>query len=327
MACLKNLLNLIPKCITLILKCRDKARVNDMYKFLGVFVLINMMIAAAVRGDDSQPTKIIQAPWGRGDGEFGLQLEAEGNCPQALAVADDGSLAILDAVNQRVQLYAANGIWNGKFSITSNSFDIRFQEHELLVLAPYDHAVFRYRRDGQLIEKITLHPRIQMIDGLGVGDPEPVVQTIDQVQYVITPNHAQQMESARLGANTRFPGVRIRTEWVDPHQGKIIIERKTAAKTQSVVVAAQDELGSLVFLDTDHYGNVYVRQELFNSAGNSYFEVDKLDRNGHLLASITIPNQNIVAPFKPITIDGEGNVYFLQVDAAGLTVIRWDSGN
>lgn len=327
MACLKNLLNLIPKCITLVLKYGDKARVNDMYKFLGVLVLINMMIATAVLGDDFRPTKLIQAPWGRGDGEFGLQLEAEGNCPQALAVADDGSLAILDAVNQRVQLYTADGIWKGKFSITSNSFDIRFQQDALLVLAPYDHAVFRYRRDGQLIEKITLHPRIQMIDGLGVGDAEPVVQTIEQVQYVITANHDQQMASARLGADTRFPGLRIRTEWVDPHQGKIIIEHKTAAKTQSVMVTSQDELGSLILLDTDRYGNIYVRQELFNSAGGSYFEVDKLDRNGHLLASIKIPNQNIVAPFKPITIDGEGSVYFLQVDLAGLTVFRWDSGN
>ncbi|HEX9972773.1 MAG TPA: hypothetical protein VGD14_11940, partial [bacterium] len=131
---------------------------------LGISLIVLISIANLSAGD-YQPTILLRANWGEADGELGLRLEAEGNCPQALAVDEDGNLAILDPVNQRVQLFSPDGKWSGKFAITSNSFDIQVQNHQFLLLAPYDYSVARYSRDGKFIEKIMIDRKIEMIDG------------------------------------------------------------------------------------------------------------------------------------------------------------------
>ncbi|MCU0645489.1 MAG: hypothetical protein MUC94_14690 [bacterium] len=238
-------------------------------------------------------------------------------------MADDGTLGILDPVNQRVQLFSPDGNWIGKFAIAINAFDIQFQNQELLILAPYDHAVIRYSRFGKLIEKMAIDRNIELIDGLHTRENEVFVQTIEQIQYSITKNQVQQIESAKQGASTRIPGVRIRTQWINAHQGNMIIEDERTGKAQSITIASQDELGSLVFLDSDMNGNIFVRKELFSAAGKPYFEVAKFDRNGALLTAIKIEHENIVTPFKPITVDKHGNVYFLEIQSDGFSVIRW----
>ena len=119
---------------------------------IGLKILfIALIVIANMHAKDYQPTILIRANWGSADGEFGLRFEAEGNCPQALAVDENGNLAILDPVNQRVQLFSPEGKWNGKFVVTSNSFDIQAQNHQFLLLAPYDYSIARYSRDGKFI--------------------------------------------------------------------------------------------------------------------------------------------------------------------------------
>lgn len=289
-------------------------------------MLFAMMVAiatvAAVAGD-YQPRRLIQAGWGSGDAEFGLSLQAEGNCPQALAVADDSSLAILDAVNRRIQFYSPEGKWLGTFSIISNAFDLLFRDQELLVLAPYDHVAARYRREGQLIEKIAINPSIKMIDGLRAGENEVWLQTIEQAEFPLTKNQSQQVAAAQSGASARISGMRIRTQWIDPHQGEVIIENEKSGNARTVRIASQDELGSLVFLDTDLNGNIFVRKELFPAAGKPYFEVAKFDRNGTWLAAIRIDHENIMLPYRPIRVDKFGNVYFLEIKLEGFAVIQW----
>jgi hypothetical protein len=287
------------------------------------FLFIMLILIANLHAGDYQSSVMIRANWGKADGEFGLRLEAEGNCPQALAVADDGTLAILDPVNQRVQMFSPDGNWIGKFAIIPNSFDIQFQNQELIILAPYDHSVIRYSRDGKLIEKMAIDRNIEMIDRLHTRENEVFVQTIEQIQYSITKNQAQQIESAKRGVSARIPGVRIQTQWIDSHQGKVILKNETSGKSQSIIITTEDELGSLVFLDSDLNGNIFVREELFSANDKPYFEVAKFDRNGTLRATIRIENENIVAPFKPITVDKQGNVYFLEIKSDGFSVIQW----
>ncbi len=294
-----------------------------MNKFLGVLLLTMIAMATVAGAGDYQPRLLLAGNWGSREGEFGLSLQAEGNCPQALAIANDSSLAILDAVNHRVQFFSDEGKWLRSFAVLSNAFDIQFQNQELLVLTPYDHVIARYGYDGQLIEKIAINPKINLIDGLRSVENEVLVQTIEQVQYSITNNQAQQIASARLGASARVPNIKIRTQWIAPHQGQMIIQNEPSGQTQTVMIAVPDELGSLVFLDTDRNANIFVRKELFSTSGRSYFEVAKFDRNGGLIATIKIEHENIVMPYKPIAIDQYGNVYFLAVTRDGFSVVQW----
>ena len=286
--------------------------------------LILLIAITNLNARDYRSTVLLRASWGSADGEFGLRLEAEGNCPQALAVADDGSLAILDPVNNRIQFFSPKGRWQGKFSIASGIFDIGCQRDQVIALAPYDYYVARYRRDGKLIEKMNINRQIALIDGLRVGAEDVGVQTIEQVQYSISKtNLAQQIASARPGASSRIVGQSVQTQWLTPHQGQMIIKNEKSSKTQSILITTDVELGSLVFLDSDLGGNIFVRKELFSAEGTPFFEVDKYDPNGALQTTIRIEHKNIVAPFKPITVDKQGNVYFLEIKPDGFSVIQW----
>lgn len=288
------------------------------------FLFIVLILIANLHAGNYQSTVLIRANWGNADEEFGLLLEAEGNCPQALAVDQDGNLAILDPVNKRVQLFSPVGKWSGNFAIAANSFDIQFQNSQLLILAPYDYSIVRYTRDGKFVEKNLIDRKIPFIDGLRVTENDVFVRTIEQVEHAINKQRTtQQIQSAKPGASTSIPGVRILTQWIDRTQGKLLIENVKSGKTQSIVIATQDELGSLVFLDSDQDGNIYVRKELFATAGKPYFEIDKFDPDGKLSATLRIEHENMVMPFKPITIDRQGNIYFLSIESNGFEVIQW----
>ena len=59
-------------------------------------------------------------PWGSGDGQVGLVSPAEGlvRGPEALAVAPDGRIAVLDSVNRRVLVLAVDGAVTGTISLS-----------------------------------------------------------------------------------------------------------------------------------------------------------------------------------------------------------------
>jgi hypothetical protein len=75
-------------------------------------------------GDSAQAASaenalLVTLPWGSGEGQVGLCRPAEGltRGPEALAVAPDGRIAVLDSVNRRVLLLDAGGQVTGLVSV------------------------------------------------------------------------------------------------------------------------------------------------------------------------------------------------------------------
>ena len=296
-----------------------------MKKFLmGIVIFLSIVFDMDIYAGNYQFQKIITANWGQADGEFGLIIEAEGTCPQSLTIYNNGNLAILDLVNKRVQLYSSIGKWLGKFNISSQAFDIQFLNEHFILLAPYDYLIEQYNQKGKLSEKKNINRKIEFIDGLRIAGNNIFIQTIEQAQYNMSEkSQTKQLESVQQGFSAQIPDLRFQTRWIDTHQGHLLIENNKTGNKQTITITTQDELGSLVFLDTDKCGNIYLRKELFTPDRKSYFEVDKLDKDGNVLSNIRIDNENIVAPFKPITIDREGNIYFLEIKSEKFSVIRW----
>ncbi len=289
-----------------------------------LLIQMNMVFVSNIYAGNYRLQKIITADWGQRDGEFGLTLEAEGNCPQSLAIDNDGNLAILDLVNKRVQRYSSDGKWLGKFSFSSPAFDIQSIKDRFMLLAPYDYLIEQYDRKGNLIEKLNINPRIELIDGLRTAGDMIYIQTVDQAQYDVTDKaKSNQILLLSKGFGTQIPDLKFQTRWIDAHHGHLLIENIKSGAKQTITFDSQDELGSIVFLDTDKSGNIYLRKELFASDGKPYFEVNKLDKNGNDLSAIRIDNENIVAPFKPVTVDRNGNIYFLEISPTSFSVICW----
>jgi len=295
-----------------------------MKKTLILFFFSIILLSVKMHTGDYSPIILIETNWGENDNEFGLILEAEGNCPQSLTIDDEGNLAIIDAVNKRVQVYSAEGKWIAKFAISSNAFDIECNSEGFAVLAPYDYLIEQYNREGKLLEKININRKIEFLDGLRISDQKIFVQTAEQLQYSVDDkSHLNQLQSIQQGLTASITDTRFQTRWIDPNHGALLVDNQKSGKRQTIAISTQDELGSIVFLDTDRKGNIYIRKELFSQNGKSYFEVDMFDKDGGLLSTIQIENDNVVTPFKPITIDREGNVYFLEIKEGSFSVIRW----
>lgn len=295
-----------------------------MKKCLIVIVVWLIFLSFKIYAGDYRSIKPIEAKWGQKDGEFGLLLEAEGNCPQSLTVDAQGNLAILDPVNKRFQLYSPEGKWIDKFAITCRAFDIQAVGEKFFLLAPYDHLIEKYDCEGRLMERININRQIEFIDGLRISDQKIFVQTMEQVQYrVDIKSSTEQLQSLEQGFSARKSQFKFRTQWASPHQGYLFVDDKQTNKTQTITITTAAELGSLIFLDTDVNGNIFIRKELLSNENKSYFEIDKFDPSGNLLTTIQIQTENIVSPFKPVSIDSKGNIYFLEIKPEGFSVIRW----
>ena len=302
---------------------------NFMKKYIISLISFLIIISASnTQAGDYVRTKIIEASWGNLDDQFGLVLEAEGNCPQSMTVDDRGNLAILDLVNNRVQLYSSTGKWMGKFTVYCRAFDIKFMKDHITVLAPYDYLIEQYNPQGELIKRIPINKRIDLMDGLRIIGDQICVQTAEQMQYNIKQQSLKkQLETQQLGFSGSQLDRKFQTRWIDPHKGYLIINDTKTGKRRTVTITTKEKLVSVVFLDTDGNGNIYIRKELFDDTGDCYFEVDKFNINSEVVNTIRIKNENIVAPFKPITVNSKGNVYYLEIKSEGFSVISWQQQN
>ena len=296
-----------------------------LYRCIFILSFLCVFNFSFVKAGDYISTTLIETSWGKEDNMFGISFEAEGNCPQSLDVDEKGNLAIVDLANKRIQFYSFNGNWKGNFSINSNPFDIKFLNGNIALLAPYDFLIETFSRKGILINDIAISRKIDLIDGLRANQDQISIQTIEQKQYMVNSKTTQlmQLQSQQQGLQSHIPEVRFQTRWVDSHTGKLIIIDEQTNSERIILLTTKARLGSVVFLDTDEDGYIYVRKELFDKKNKSFFEVDKIDFSGTLNNSIKIKNENIISPYRPITVDKKGNIYVLQIHEEKFSVIKW----
>lgn len=290
---------------------------------IGIALLLMCINYSAAQNYESFP--LIQARWGQGNGEFGLRMEAEGHCPQSISVDERGNIAILDAVNSRVQLFSALGNWLKNITVSVQGFDVQYVENKIYVLAPYDYCVEELDFVGKTKNQIEIDKKIDLIDVLRVNNNQVWVQTYEQKQYRLDESIPmdRQMQTERTGMSGRSPHLSFQTRWHNERQGEVRIKNEQTNKTQSITINTTDKLGSIIFLDTDKNGFIYLRLEIFGENGESFFEVQKLSPEGDVISNIQIPNDNIVMPYRPLTVDSEGNIYFMQIHHDGFTVLKW----
>jgi len=294
-------------------------------KFLSCGLILLAMTVSFSSAEEYESVTMIVARWGSGTGEFGLSLEAEGNCPQAISVDARGNLAILDAVNRRVQLYSSLGNWLKNIPVTIQAFDVTYVDDRIFVLDPYHYFIEEFNHIGKPIRKIEINRKIDMIDGLRFDGNQVCIQTYEQKQYCVGSSHSKtvQIQSERVGLSGKIRDIRFQTRWVNKHEGVLLIEDDPSKNSRTIPIHCNEPLGSIIFLDTDKYGHIFLRLELFDEEGQSSFEIRKLNVNGESVATFRIENINRVMPYRPITLDSDGNVYSMQIMDQGFFVVKW----
>ena len=157
--------------------------------------------AKSLRPEPSPGRQLVTLPWGDLAGEVGLVQPSEGltRGPEALAVAPDGRIAILDSVNSRVVLLAADGSFAGGLPLTLSQPRFLAVDNGLIYVldADTDRQVICMDWRGAQVRAAQLPALDDVVTGLfATGDGPCVEVAHDQVFAVEFKDNGKQTASA-----------------------------------------------------------------------------------------------------------------------------------
>jgi hypothetical protein len=118
----------------------------------------------------SPGTVLVTLPWGSGSGQVGLLETKEGltQGPEALSVAPDGRIAVLDSVNRRLVLLDQGGSLLGEIALQlAQPRFLAVDDQALYVLdADSDRRVSTYEWSGKLVSTVAAPTLDDVVTGL-----------------------------------------------------------------------------------------------------------------------------------------------------------------
>jgi hypothetical protein len=132
---------------------------------------------------------LVTLPWGDGAGQVGLARAEEGltRGPEALAIAPDGRIAILDSVNSRVVLLAADGSHTGDVPVAlSEPRFLAVDDNVLYVLdADADHELVCVDWQGALVHRRQMPAPADVVTGLFATNGGPCVEVAHDDVFLV----------------------------------------------------------------------------------------------------------------------------------------------
>jgi len=272
---------------------------------------------------------VIRAPWDKAPKGFGLIKEAEGVGPQSLCIDADLNIYVVDLVNRCIQKFDSAGHYTSKINFDIRAHDVAVDGiGNVYVLAPYDKIIKKYDAKGNWLTTYRIGKKIEQIDALIVRNADIVVRTAKQYEYFIATrkgalNPRDQSNSVRKGISGMKGNLRYETFWVNDHMGKFLILDDKGEKLKEVLVSTKNSLGSIVFVNSDRKGHLYLLLTTFDKDGYAQLEVLKYNQKGELIAAIQLPSRYFTYCYKKVVVDCYGNLYQLLTTEDGVMVIKW----
>jgi hypothetical protein len=139
--------------------------------------------------DTSEGTVLVTLPWGDGDGEVGLLQPVEGltRGPEALAVAPDGRIAVLDSVNKRVILLDTEGRPTGSVAVALAEPRFLAVDDDLLYVldCDADRQLLTLGWDGTAMGTLALPELTDVVTGLFATSEGPCVEVAHESVFLV----------------------------------------------------------------------------------------------------------------------------------------------
>lgn len=272
--------------------------------------------------------EIINTTWGASSYQIGLIKGVQERLPvgpASLALDEDGAIYILDAVNRRVQKYGNNGIWVFNISTETATIDICVGlDKNIYVL--YPRCLKKYTPGGNLLAKYQIPSDIKLVIGINRNNKGMMsITTGEQKSYTVDPDLRSFNQSGQLMSKTgifsKFTDGLYITRKVGNYRGII----KNVTTNAEIQVLTSDPLASVVFIDTDGFGHIFVSVETFLSGPsiNVNREIRKYGTDGELLTTIRLGMNYYTFPRRDVVVDEDGTIYQLQPLKEGVKVLKW----
>ncbi len=301
---------------------------------------VTVVDAASDAGGEAR-SEVLRGPWGTRPGEFGRTTESEGNPegPMSFAVAPDGTVAVLDQRNRRIQRFAQG---RPLAPITLEN-----EAAQDLALTPDGRVVSLDRLgastltvhgpDGRAASTIALRggPISEGGAVTGVFADEQGVYVEREHREVVriadAEGHEDTTRPTLWGRPSRDGAQLLRAAIEDRARGVLrvsVAARSNGAMDWSTAVPAGAPVLYLAMLDSDARGRVYVAAEtgVVDAEGPRDLAtfVARLDRAGVVEVAVRLPPlAGGDEVFRPMSVDDEGAVYVMDPSREGLVIARY----
>ena len=297
---------------------------------------------------------LVSLPWGDGAGEVGLAQPGEGltRGPEALAVAPDGRIAILDSVNLRLVLLAGDGSFaaNVPLRLSQPRF-LAVDNDRLYVLdADADRRLVCLDWQGAEVRSAAMPAVDDSVTGLFATDGGPCVEVAHDEVFLVEfkdnggQDGAKRAAAAALHALAGRPldrdlgkaakvtfkpreGVKLKRSTVDKKS-----LRTVQAQTVTPSLVAGRKVEHLVSLDGDGKGGLVIGARLLRQQGDPVdapsLVVGRLSGTSDQLGAATVMTDILMlsdSPFaylgQPYVVAPDGRIFQPVGSDAGYTIL------
>jgi|GEM_PF-5036472 len=271
------------------------------------------------------PQDIINTTWGTSYYQIGLIKGLEDRRaigPASLKVDENNDIYILDAVNKRIQKYDNNGRLLLSIPIKKPGIDFCIDSDGHIYLILYSRIIEKYSQEGILLSEYQIPDSIKFVTNIThvkrKMESIVVVETGEQRSYLFEPKilnfNADFKKSSKLKSQKGYPSKFIDAYYITQKINKYSGIIKNLMTNSEIEVVTSDPLASLVFIDTDKFGNIFVSVESFLGGPtiNVKREIRKYNPNGEILARIKLYMNYYTFPNSDVAINDNGVIYQLR---------------
>lgn len=250
--------------------------------------------------------------------------------PASFAVDATGAIFVSDNVNGRVQVFSSQGSPVRSLKVDTYVYDLAAGEaNDLYLLGVDGTLVTQDAATGKVKAKGAVSgTAAEELGKLRVANGQLALESPRQVTYPLGVSRnggmallssQEQQNGQRKGASTRSQD-HYSTSYRD---GGHVYRLDDKGNTVQDISLRLSDIATVVFLEEDRVGNIYVQVERATDNGQVSVEVRQFSNKGELIAVVPMDRVDYVAMTKSTIVADDGTIYQLVPTAQGIALVKY----
>ena len=327
-----KILSITVSCESLPLKLLSRG----FFHILALIVVLSLLGCGKDNFPEYREKLIISVEWGAKAGKFGLAIPAEGEIvgPRTFTIDDDGYIHIFDSIKKNIKVFNGEGIFQGSVGkgLPGYSF-VAYKGHYYLLDG---ETVYQYTLSGIPVETYPIARTLTLYEGYGQwmridGYGDLYVKSQGRTYRIcegIGRRNTVLSEEAQIKSERRGTPNSSGTHWFtlakeSVKRFRLRMHDKRGNLVNEFLIETTDTFGSVIFLDTDEKGFIYLETQRIGGDGVVHLEIRRCRGDGRLVQSVELPNSYYTIVYKKIVVDKKGSLYQLQSAPSGVKIVKW----
>ena len=279
-----------------------------------------------------QRSVIATLTYGNGSASLGLSKGSDRRPigPSSFAVDAAGNLFVSDNVNGRVQVFSNRGGLVRSLKVDSNVYDLATGgASDLYLLGADGSLAIQDAVTGSVKAKgAAMSAAAEELGQLRVANGQISLESPRQITYPLGASRnsgmallsTQEQQSGQRKGSLTSSQDRYTTSYRD---GGHLYRLDDKGRTIQDIALRLSDVATVVFLQQDRAGNVYVQVERASDNGKVSVEVRQYSKKGDLLAVVSIDRVDYLPMTRSTVVAEDGTIYQLLPTAQGAALVKY----